>query len=103
MLGATMYMLFSSARARLEISNTSFSVNGAGIEALRHHRESAQVTNWMKDIRAELAQIIYEQPIYPKNRYIKKIPPKHAQYKRDVIDAQVALMQKRGIWAKPSG
>jgi hypothetical protein len=27
------YMLFSSARARLEISKTSFSVNGAGIDA----------------------------------------------------------------------
>jgi len=24
--------------------------------------------------RAELAQIIYEKPIYPKNRYLKKIP-----------------------------
>jgi hypothetical protein len=55
----------------------------------------------MKDIRAELAQIIYEKPIYPKNRYLKKVPPKHADYKRDVIDKQVALMQKRGIWAKP--
>jgi len=28
------------------------------IEALRHHRESAQVTNWMKDISVGLAQII---------------------------------------------
>jgi beta-ureidopropionase len=36
---------------------------------LRHHRKSAHVTNWLKDVRAELAQIIYEQPIYPKNRY----------------------------------
>jgi len=73
------------------------------IEALRHHRQSAQVTNWMKDVRSELAQIIYEKPIYPKNRYLKKIPPKHAKYKRDVIDTQVAMMQKRGIWKKPSG
>ena len=50
----------------------------------------------MKDIRSELAQIIYEKPIYPKNRYLKKVPPKHADYKRDVIDKQVALMHKRG-------
>ena len=54
----------------------------------------------MKDVRAELAQIIYEKPIYPKNRYLKKVPPKHAEYKRDVIDKQVELMQKRGIWKK---
>ena len=26
----------------------------------------------------------------------------NADYKRDVIDKQVALMQKRGIWKKPS-
>jgi hypothetical protein len=57
----------------------------------------------MKDVRAELAQIIYEQPIYPKNRYLRKVPPKHAKYKKDVIDPQVALMQKLGIWKKPSG
>ena len=84
------------------VSGAAFVAGVINIEALRHHRESAQVTNWMKDIRAELAQIIYEKPIYPKNRYLKKVPPKHADYKRDVIDKQVALMQKRGIWAKPS-
>jgi beta-ureidopropionase len=60
------------------------------------------VTNWMKDVRSELAQIIYEKPIYPKNRYMNKIPPKHAQYKREVIDKQVTLMQNRGIWKKPA-
>jgi predicted amidohydrolase len=84
-------------------TNGSTFVTGAiNIEALRHHRASAQVTNWMKDVRSELAQIIYEKPIYPKNRYLKKIPPKHADYKRNVIDKQVALMQKRKIWKKPS-
>jgi predicted amidohydrolase len=84
-------------------TNGSTFVSGViNIEALRHHRESAQVTNWMKDVRAELAQIIYEKPIYPKNRYLKKLPPKHDEYKRDVIDKQVGLMQKRGIWKKPS-
>ena len=82
-------------------TNGSTFVSGViNIEALRHHRELAQVTNWMKDVRAELAQIIYEKPIYPKNRYLKKVPPKHAEYKRDVIDKQVELMQKRGIWKK---
>jgi hypothetical protein len=70
--------------------------------ALRHHRASAQVTNWMKDVRAEFAQIIYEQAIYPKNRYLDKVPGKHADYKRHVIDKQVTLMQKRGIWKKPA-
>ena len=44
------------------------------IAALRHRRETAQVTNWMKDVRPELAQIIDEKLIYPKNRYQEKIP-----------------------------
>jgi hypothetical protein len=52
--------------------------------------------------RAELAQIIYEKALYPKNRYLDEIPPKHAQYKRDVIDKQVELMQERRIWKKPA-
>jgi beta-ureidopropionase len=85
-----------------DTNGSTFVAGVVNIEALRHHRESAQVTNWMKDVRAELAQIIYEQPIYPKNRYIDNVPGKHADYKRDVIDKQVALMQKRGIWKKPA-
>ena len=80
-------------------TNGSTFVSGVvNIEALRHHRESAQVTNWLKDERSELAQIIYEKPIYPKNRYMDKIPGKHADYMNEVIDKQVALLQKRGIW-----
>ena len=94
-----------SSRQKKKQRDTNGSTFVAGvinIEALRHHRASAQVTNWMKDVRSELAQIIYEKPIYPKNRYMRKIPGKHADYKRDVIDKQVALMQKRKIWKKPS-
>lgn len=84
-------------------SNGSTFVTGViNVEALRYHRQSAQVTNWSKDIRTELAQIIYEKPIYPKNLYADAIPGKHADYKREVIDRQIKLMQDRGIWKKPS-
>jgi predicted amidohydrolase len=85
-------------------SNGSTCVTGVvNVEALRHHRLNAQVSNWAKDIRAELAQIIYEQPIYPKNLYADAVPGRHADYKRDVLDRQVRLMQERGIWRKPAG
>lgn len=50
------------------------------------------MTNWAKDIRAELAQIVYEKPTYPKNLYADAIPGKHADYKRDVIDRQIRTM-----------
>jgi predicted amidohydrolase len=85
-----------------DTNGSTFVAGVINIEALRHHRASAQVTNWLKDVRSELAQIIYEKPVYPKNLYAKKIPAKHAKYKTDVIDKQVALMHKRGIWKKPS-
>lgn len=71
------------------------------IEALRFHRSNAQWDNWLKDIRTELYQILYRDPIYPKNLYLKRKPMKHAEYRREVIETQIALMQKRKVWKKP--
>lgn len=70
------------------------------IEALRYHREHAQVSNWLKDIRSEVCQTIYREPLYPKNLYAEQAPMKHEDYKKRVIDKQVALMLERGIWKK---
>ncbi len=44
------------------------------IEALRHFRQTAQWDNWMKDLTTEQYQLIYEQPIYPKNLYLERTP-----------------------------
>lgn len=71
------------------------------IEALRHHRASAQWDNWLKDIRTELYQMLYEEPIYPKNLYLERKPYNHAEYRKNVIEKQIALMHKRDIWVKP--
>ena len=70
------------------------------IEALRDHRARAQWDNWMKDLRTELYQLLYEKPIYPKNLYLKRAPMTHAEY-RNVIRRQIRLMHDRDIWAKP--
>ncbi len=72
------------------------------IEALRHHRASAQWDNWLKDVRTELYGMLYEKPIYPKNLYLKRAPMKHAEYRQKVIRRQIRLMHERGIWKKPS-
>ena len=72
------------------------------IEALRHHRGSAQWDNSLKDVRTELYGMLYEKPIYPKNLYLKRAPMKHAEYRQKVIKRQIQLMQERGIWKKPS-
>ncbi len=71
------------------------------IEALRDHRARAQWDNWMKDLRTELYQILYEKPIYPKNLYLNREPMKHKEYREKVIRKQIRLMHDRGIWAKP--
>jgi predicted amidohydrolase len=72
------------------------------IEALRDHRARALHTNWMKDLRTEIYQLIYERPIYPKNLYLDRVPYKHAEYRREVIDRQIKAMQDAGIWARPA-
>lgn len=71
------------------------------VEALRDHRARAQWDNWMKDLRTELYQMLYEQPIYPKNLYLDRAPMKHAEYREQVIERQIRLMHERGIWVEP--
>lgn len=72
------------------------------IEAMRDHRARAQWDNWIKDLRTELYQIVYKDPIYPKNLYMDRAPYNHAEYKKEVTDKQIALMHKRDIWKKPA-
>lgn len=72
------------------------------IEAMRYHRESAQWDNWLKDLRTELYQLLYKEPIYPKNLYLDREPMKHAEYRKEVIEKQIDMMHRRGIWKKSS-
>jgi predicted amidohydrolase len=72
------------------------------IEAMRFHRAHAQWDNWLKDVRAELYQLLYARPIYPKNLYLDRAPMKHEEYRREVLEKQIALMLERGVWKKSS-
>ena len=56
----------------------------------------------MKDLRTELYQIVYKDPIYPKNLYLNRAPMKPAEYEREVLKKQVQLLQDADIWKKPS-
>jgi predicted amidohydrolase len=71
------------------------------VEGLRHFRQSAQWDNWMKDLTTEQYQLIYEQPIYPKNIYLDRPPYRHTEYREHITRRQIELLQERGIWAKP--
>lgn len=87
---------------QFDTSGGSTFVSGTvDIEALRHHRTHAQTSNWLKDVRAELAQLIYAQPIYPKNRYLDAPPPRHEQYRREVLERQIELLCDRDVWVEP--
>jgi beta-ureidopropionase len=72
------------------------------IEALRYYRGNAQWGNWLKDLRTELYQLLYEKPIYPKNLYLNSEPFKHDEFRRAITEKQVALMHERGVWKKSS-
>jgi len=88
---------------RQEYGGVSTYVAGViDIEAMRHHRDNAQWDNWLKDLRTELYQLLYKDAIYPKNLYLRREPMKHQEYRREVIERQIALMHQRGIWKKSS-
>ncbi|MBV8591511.1 MAG: hypothetical protein JO212_15880, partial [Acetobacteraceae bacterium] len=84
-------------------AGSSYVAGTIDIEALRDHRTRAQWDNWMKDLRTEVYQTIYEQPIYPKNLYLDRPPYNHAEFRREVIEPQIAGMVDRGVWVRPSG
>ena len=65
-------------------------------------RTHAQWDNWMKDVRTELYQLIYEQPIYPKNLYMDRPPFNHAEFQQEVIDKQIDMLVERDIWRRPT-
>jgi len=57
--------------------------------------------NWIKDLTTEQYQLIYEEPVYPKNLYLDRAPFQHEAYRREVIDKQIELMHERDVWRRP--
>jgi predicted amidohydrolase len=82
-------------------AGSSYVAGVIDINALRHHRTHAQWDNWIKDLRTEIYQLLYEQPIYPKNLYADRAPFTHAEFKEQVIDTQIERMIERGVWRRP--
>lgn len=71
------------------------------IEALRYFRTHSDWMSWMKDMRNELFQLIYEKPICPKNLWIDRPPMKHAEYREKVIKPQIQKLVASGIYKEP--
>jgi predicted amidohydrolase len=71
------------------------------IEGLREYRERTLWGNWIKDLRTEQYRLIYDQPLYEKNRCMTTPPLKHAENDK-VVRAAVDRVFKRGIWKRPT-
>ncbi|MBV9580018.1 MAG: nitrilase [Chloroflexi bacterium] len=84
-------------------AGSSYMAGTVDIDALRKFRAQAQWDNWMKDLRTELYQLVYAESIYPKNLYLNRPPYTHVEFRREVIDKQIALMHERDIWKRPCG
>jgi beta-ureidopropionase len=71
------------------------------IEALRQFRVRNLNSNWIKDLRTEIFRGMYEEPIHPKNLWMKKDPERHEkvdQYYRDNIRRLI----ERGTFTPPA-
>lgn len=81
-------------------AGSSYVAGTIDIEALRYHRTHAQWDNWMKDLRTEIYQLVYEEPIYPKNLYLDRAPFTHKEFREQVIEKQIDKMIERDIWLR---
>jgi predicted amidohydrolase len=70
------------------------------IEALREYRARSLWGNWLKDLRTEQYRLIYDRPLFEKNRCLTELPLKHAENDL-VFRAATQRMVDRGIWTPP--
>ena len=82
-------------------AGSSYVAGTIDVDALRYHRTHAQWDNWMKDLRTELYQLVYEEPIYPKNLYLDRAPFTHAEFREQVIEKQIDTLVERDVWRRP--
>ncbi len=71
------------------------------IEALRQYRARSLWGNWLKDLRTEQFRLIYDQPLFDKNRCLTKAPVKHDE-NDEVFRASIKKLHDLGIWKKPA-
>jgi hypothetical protein len=84
-------------------SGDSFVNTVIDIEALRKVRVANGLYNQFKDLRTEQYRAIYDQPIYPKNQYLKE-PPQEGWLKREeqTRARNIQMLIERGVLTPPS-
>ena len=71
------------------------------IEALRHFRTMNLNSNWMKDLRTEIFQRMYSEPVHPKNLWLKDEPEGHARVD-EIYRANIDRLVGRGSFTAPA-
>ena len=71
------------------------------IEALRQFRTMNLNSNWMKDLRTEIFRRMYDEPIHPKNLWLKEDPLRHAEVD-EVYRANIERLVERGSFTRPA-
>jgi len=86
--------------SRHRSSGTSYVSGIINLEALREFRAKALFGNFLKDLRTEVYKVIYKNPIYPKNLWLKDFPKKNPE--RDMILRQtIAKLLATGVYTPP--
>jgi predicted amidohydrolase len=71
------------------------------IEALRYWRTHVSFGSWLKDLRTEQFELIYKQPIIPKNSFMDKTPGPREE-RLELERNSVGELIKRGVYT-PAG
>jgi beta-ureidopropionase len=79
----------------------TFVVATIDIEALRQFRVLNLNSNWLKDLRTEIFQKMYEKPIHPKNLWLNQDPFHHAEVD-EIYRENIGRLIERGAYTLPA-
>ena len=71
------------------------------IEALRQFRVLNLNSNWLKDLRTEIFQKMYEKPIHPKNLWMDRDPLHHTEVD-EIYRQNIRSLIERGAYTLPA-
>ncbi|MFH0914570.1 MAG: nitrilase-related carbon-nitrogen hydrolase [Chloroflexota bacterium] len=89
--------------SKLPYNNEGAAVAKINIEELRDHRERGIWGNWISMLHTELYKKMYDRPIAPNNRFLRKPPGRNNfKYNEDTQRENIKRLQKEGIFLPPS-
>lgn len=82
-------------------AGSSYCAGVIDIEGLREFRTRSPLLNWIKDLRTEIIQPIYDRELYPKNLWLDRQPVHHEEYAEEVTEGQIKTMVEQDIFVPP--